>query len=496
MGLNGLLRLHTSENTARLLLECSLSRPRKQRHPPRQAASDAHSLFVSNTLRRIAGFLILVGLTACTSRPAATGTAIDRREALASFDQVWTLVEETDVDPAHQGVDWKAVRQEFRPRAEACHTQEDLRKVLSDMLERLGRSHYGILPAGSSVQRASSDGDATLGLDLRVIEDRVVVTGVEPGSPAASAGIQAGWIVETARGGDAMVGVPSASELGPMARYARDASAQSLDAGASGAVERWVLVDAAGQRHERSLRRAPRSGTPTRIGLLRSFQARCDDRWLGPDELRQAGLPADRRIGLIRFNVWMPTIAADIDAAVDRHRGDQGVILDLRGNPGGVGAMAMGVAGHFLTEEDSLGTMRTRDAALEFKANPRRSTADGRTVEPFAGPLVILVDPLSASTSEIFAAGLQGLGRARVIGRTSAGAALPAQMRELPSGDGLLFAFADFTRPDGRRIEGEGVVPDQVTGADLASWRAGGDPDLVAAARWIGASDRGARPSS
>ncbi len=449
-----------------------------------------------NTLRRIAGFLILAAASACTTRPAPSGTPIDRPDALASFEQVWLLVEETDVDPAHEGVDWQAVRQEFRPRAAACRTQEELRQVLSDMLARLGRSHYGILPEGSSVQRASVDGDATLGLELRVIEDRVVVTGVERDGPAASAGIRVGWIVETVKGGDAMAGVPSASELGPMARYARDASAQSLDAGASNAAELWVLVDEAGDRHERSLRRAPRPGTPTQIGLLRSFQARCDDRWLGPDELRHAGLPADLRIGLIRFNVWMPTIAADIDAAVDRHRGDQGVILDLRGNPGGVGAMAMGVAGHFLEQEDSLGTMRTRDAALEFKANPRRSTADGRTVEPFAGPLVILVDPLSASTSEIFAAGLQGLGRARVIGRTSAGAALPAQMRELPSGDGLLFAFADFTRPDGRRIEGEGVVPDQVTGTDLAVWRAGGDPDLMAAARWIGASDRSARPTS
>ncbi len=415
---------------------------------------------------------------------------------MASFEQVWKLVEETDVDPAHEGVDWKAVRQEFRPHVEACRTREELRKILSDMLERLGRSHYGILAEGSAVQRASEDDDASLGLDLRVIEDRVVVTGVEPDSPAASAGVKVGWTVERVRDRDAMAGVPTADELGPMARYARDASAQSLDAGASGLAETWSLLDADGRRHELSMRRAPRSGTPTQIGLLRSFQARCDDRWLGPAELHEAGLPADRRVGLIRFNVWMPTIAADIDAAVDRHRGDDGIVLDLRGNPGGVGAMAMGVAGHFLVDEDSLGTMRTRDTSLEFKANPRLSTTDGRSVQPFAGPLVILVDPLSASTSEIFAAGLQGLGRAHVVGRTSAGAALPAQMRELPSGDGVLFAFADFTRPDGRRIEGVGVVPDEIAGTAISSWRDGRDPDVAAAARWIGASSRGARPSS
>jgi carboxyl-terminal processing protease len=147
--------------------------------------------------------------------------------------------------------------------------------------------------------------------------------------------------------------------------------------------------------------------------------------------------------------------------------------------------MAMGVAGHFSNEPDSLGTMRTRDTTLEFRINPRRSTADGREVEPFAGPLAILVDPLSASTSEIFAGGLQALGRARVFGRTSAGAALPAQMRRLPSGDGMMFAFADYTLPNGRSLEGEGVMPDEPSGATSEAWREGHDPDLRAATLWI-----------
>jgi carboxyl-terminal processing protease len=141
------------------------------------------------------------------------------------------------------------------------------------------------------------------------------------------------------------------------------------------------------------------------------------------------------------------------------------MIIDLRGNPGGAGGMAMGVAGHVMDEPKSLGAMRTRDTTLEFKVNPRRSTPQGERVEPFSGPVAIVVDPLSASTSEIFAGGLQKLGRARVFGRTSAGAALPAQMKSLPSGDALLFAFANFTLPDGSTIEGVGVIADEPRGA-------------------------------
>jgi C-terminal processing protease CtpA/Prc len=69
-------------------------------------------------------------------------------------------------------------------------------------------------------------------------------------------------------------------------------------------------------------------------------------------------------------------------------------------------------------------------------------------------------------------------------------------MRELPSGDGLLFAFADFTRPDGRRIEGEGVVPDASTGTRVADWQDGHDPDITEAVRQIGHSARTEQPTS
>ena len=92
------------------------------------------------------------------------------------------------------------------------------------------------------------------------------------------------------------------------------------------------------------------------------------------------------RVGVIRINVWMVPLMAEIDAAVDRFRGHDGMILDLRGNPGGVGGMVAGVAGHFHDERASLGTMRSRETELKFVANPRRVDTSGRRVKPFAGP--------------------------------------------------------------------------------------------------------------
>ena len=94
--------------------------------------------------------------------------------------------------------------------------------------------------------------------------------------------------------------------------------------------------------------------------------------------------------------------------------------------------MIMGISGHFLTERKPLGTMKTRDAELQFAANPRLVNAAGERVEPFAGPVAILVDSMTGSASECFAGGMQSISRARVFGQTSMGQALPALLRQAP----------------------------------------------------------------
>ena len=138
----------------------------------------------------------------------------------------------------------------------------------------------------------------------------------------------------------------------------------------------------------------------------------------------------------------MTAIDAPIAAAVDRFRQADGLVFDLRGNPGGLALMITGFAGHLIADQVVLGTMQTRQASsLQMKVNPRLVTADGRRVTPFAGPVAILVDELTASASETLAGALQSLGRARIFGRQTMGQALPALTKRLPSGDVLMYAY-------------------------------------------------------
>jgi carboxyl-terminal processing protease len=198
------------------------------------------------------------------------------------------------------------------------------------------------------------------------------------------------------------------------------------------------------------------------------------------------GGAGDGCVGLISFSSWMAPIAAAIDRAVDAVRHCEGVVIDLRGNPGGVGGMVMGVGGHFVDSVKPLGTMKLRGNELRFVVNPRRVDPQGQPVEVYAGPVAILVDAMTASTSEIFAAGLQAIGRARVFGELTAGQTLPALASKLPNADVLMHAIADYLVVDGTRIEGRGVVPDQLVPLSIEALAAGRDAPLQAAIAWIG----------
>jgi carboxyl-terminal processing protease len=223
--------------------------------------------------------------------------------------------------------------------------------------------------------------------------------------------------------------------------------------------------------------RARQQGEPVTVGHLPTFFARLAHR-----RLTQAPGPG---VHYIRFNVWMTPLAPEIDRAVHAARDADAIVLDLRQNPGGVFSMLMGVSGHFLSSPTSLGTLRTRDSELRLVANPRLLAPDGARVPPYSGPLAILVDETSYSASEIFAAGMQAIGRARVFGRRTPGGALPATLRKLPNGDVLEYAIGDFVTASGERIEGRGVVPDEPVEPSREALAAGRDPTLAAALAWI-----------
>jgi carboxyl-terminal processing protease len=253
---------------------------------------------------------------------------------------------------------------------------------------------------------------------------------------------------------------------------------RALHGGAGSMARLQIVGPAGGATREVDVVRATEPGQVVALGNLPPLHVRT--------ETAEYRLPRGRHAGYIAFNVWMAAVADPFAAAIDRFRKDAGLIIDLRGNPGGLAEMIRGIAGHLLDEPALLGRLHVGGAALEFRANPRRSTADGRRVEPYAGPVAILVDELTASASECFTGGLQSLGRARVFGTRTMGEALPASTRQLPNGDVLMYAVGDFVTSTGVRLEGPGVQPDEVVATTPGALAAGHDAPLEAALAWLG----------
>jgi carboxyl-terminal processing protease len=407
---------------------------------------------------------------------AAQDVADWKREAIASFDEVWQTIADTFYDPTFGGLDWKGVRAELRPRVESASSADQARAVTSDLLARLKRSHFVVLSESSAADNGPI-GEAAPPIDVRVTSGGLVITSVDAGSAAAGDGVRPGLLVM------AIDGISTAEWKTPDGPDARSRAleiwrkANRALHGPSGTPVRLHVQATDGSARDITTAR-PMPETTVAIGNLPPLSVKVD--------AREVTSPAGRRVGVIRFNVWLPAIDGPIESAVDRFRRADGLVIDLRGNPGGLAVMISGISGHLMTDAGQLlGRMQTRQGTLEFHPNPRLSTSDGRRVAPFAGPVAILVDELTASTSECFAGGLQALGRARVFGRQTMGQALPALTKRLPNGDVLMYAVGDFVTGAGRSLEGQGVAPDEVVPLSRAALSSGGDPDLAAALRWV-----------
>jgi carboxyl-terminal processing protease len=429
---------------------------------------------------------IAVALAGAAPAFAQAGSAAGPPAALPTFDKAWELVRDTHFDPALNGVDWARVRDELRPRAAAAQSVAELRAVIQSMLDRLGQSHFTLLPSDAVTPGDAADppDQGTVGFDVRLLGDQVVATRVEAGGPADEAGVAAGWVVraiDRRTVADLLSRLPTT-----LPARLRQVEAWRLVStrlrGPIGSPVQVDFVDGTGALLQRSVVRRRESGDPVAVGSLPTFHVRVSrDRVRGPQG-------AD--IGIIAFNVWMTPVDAQFGAAVDAYRDADGLVIDLRGNPGGFAAMLMGIAGYLFEEPVVLGTMKTRATTLQFTANPRRVNAEGARLTPYRGPVAILVDAMTGSASECFAGGLQALGRARIFGQPTMGQALPALFDRLPNGDVLLHAYGDFLTPGGVSLEGRGVQPDEVVPLEREDLLAGRDRAMLAARAWIASRRR------
>ncbi|MDB4952399.1 MAG: carboxyl-terminal protease [Gemmatimonadetes bacterium] len=312
------------------------------------------------------------------------------------------------------------------------HSQAELyRMATQGMVEALGDPHSVYLTAEeyARLHQQTTGQYAGLGIYIGKHEGWITAVGVLPESPAERAGVQVG---------DRLVSVDGKSTEG----LNEDQAVKDLRGPAGSSVR--ILLQRVG------------SAAPAEVRMVR-------------EELHVRSVPyaylLDDRVGYVQLTVFSQSSTAEVRAAVDSLRGAgmRSLVLDLRGNPGGLLDEGVGVADLFLPAGKPVVETRARD--------PRENeTLAATTPDRYAGiPVAVLVDDFSASAAEIVAGALQDHDRALVLGEPTYGKGSVQTLFPLTAGNYLKLTTARWYTPSGRSIQKDHSKDDEdasAAGAD------------------------------
>lgn len=427
------------------------------------------SFIFAATLTAFAVLVLQPGSAAAQLAPETKRLNID------SFEFVWKTIRDRHFDPNFGGLDWQAVHDELLPKVENAQSIDEARSAMIDMISRLHQSHFAIIPAAvyENIEAPAAKGDrgGSAGIQIRVIDGKAIVTSVVPGSPAEKAGVRPGWEMRSIRGEELPPLFPPIEkefEQSPRKDVYLSTAVRTRMGGAIGDTLAAVFMNETDRPAKKEMILEEQKGKKVIFGNFPAFYLT-----YRADTLRDG-------VGYFTFSTFFDpvTLMPAFQSAMQSFMRAPGIVIDLRGNPGGIAGMGMGMAGWFVEEKNvAMGTMRTRDDTLKLVINPR--------ARAYRGPVAILVDGLSGSSSEIFAGGVQGLPRVRIFGSRTAGATLPSLAERLPNGDGFQYAFASYISRNGVELEGEGVKPDVEVRPSREALLEGRDPAVETAIDWI-----------
>ena len=379
--------------------------------------------------------------------PSPPPLTLGAEARLRAFDFVWSTINEHYYDPALNGVDWNGARARYRPMALAAPNDDEFWDVLDRMAGELKDAHTRV-ESPKSVALRKRDETVTLGFVFAPIDGKLVVTGVNPDTDAWWAGLRAGMSVVAIGGEPAMQVYERAKATTRFDSTDRSRHARTLRkilGGEPGTKASFTFERADGSRIEATLARQRVSSRPGETHRV---------------------LPSG--YGYIRFTEWTLGITAKVLEALAELKAAPGLVIDLRGNPGGSAHAVNMVLEHFFRARTELGNVVTRTGKpvslfLGTVEIIKLKTSVAGDKDAYRGPVVILVNSGSASASELFASTMQAAGRAAVVGQPSCGCLLGfLGYARVPGGAELAYSEVGFRLPNGKRIEGEGVIPDIV----------------------------------
>jgi carboxyl-terminal processing protease len=407
-------------------------------------------------------------------------------------DRAWRVIAGNFYDPKLNGVDWGAVRKATRTRVAAAANDSEFYAALKDMAAALGDSHTMVLTPRETLDRRRFV-STRIGMQITYIDSRVVVSEVEPESPAARAGISVGDILFAAGATRFDGAFIRAALADPRLTHGDVLAGDGPEALPTPASENERV------RVLRAVRREMRrTALPGKTGGLTVDVVRTDGALLRAQlvptpsarppsaELRWL----DGQVAVIRFTRFVPELRQELEAALEEAHKARALIVDLRGNGGGLIEMFRWFTGRFLPEERLVMRSLSRDRVDgrsqnigEMYVGPDRFDTAAR---PLLQPLAVLVDGRTGSAAELAAVVLAEQRSALLVGEPTCGCVVGVRFEYvLPDGGGVRVAETGFVSARGARLEGAPTMPAVRVMPTLAELRSGRDPVLEEAHRRV-----------
>jgi C-terminal peptidase prc len=375
------------------------------------------------------------------------------------FDRAWGLVRDRYLYEDYGGLNWGEVRERYRPQALAASEPEAFYDLVSQMIDELGDDHSRFEnPQQVAEDEAEFNGSlsyAGIGAQIRETDEGGFVVRLAANGPAEQAGLRHGDLV-LAVAGTPFTDTASFGAMGPIGAV-RGAAGTSV----------VLLVRSPGEE--------PRDVRVVRRVILADAY---------PDVEGQR-LPGGN-VGFVAINTFFAeglpdTVRREIEELA-RAGPLEGLIVDVRDNGGGQIHLLLETLA-LLLDGGTIGSSAGRNDSEELEVPA------GQMLPELSGvPVVVLTGEDTVSAAEMFAAGLQARGRARVVGLPSAGNTENLSGYDFDDGSRLWLAEYAFRLPDGSQIEGRGVQPDRVVDAEWWRFLPPDDPQVRAALAELGAN--------
>jgi carboxyl-terminal processing protease len=403
--------------------------------------------------------------SAAASEPAAKQrlTPKDRKEV---FEKVWKEIHNHYYDASYNGVDWNEVHRRYAPLVEAAKRDQEFYALMSQMTSELHDAHTRFNSPEQWKNFRRQQG-VTVGFSVDDVDGKTVVTSVIPGTDAAREGIEPGMVV--LRVDD----TPVAERIAEIERKRLPSSSERAT--------RWFIYNRVF---------AGPADTPVKVALQRGdgslLEASVQRQiYSAAPEVTTHVLPSGNVY--IRFDGFQRPITKEFRQALQKFHDAPGLIVDLRRNGGGDLAVLLPIAGYFfgkktLFAKDSTRTGKPLSSYVGLFKLPLQLYVGHPGEQIYSGPVVIMVDAHSASSSEVFAAGMQDTLRAKVIGSQSCGCVLGIAKPRVMKGGGVLeMSEVLWFSPKGRKLEGTGIIPDKIVMPSVADLQRRRDPVLAEA---------------